>query len=185
MFGKSKQMKRPLTVAILFFAFIVTPFFSISQHWRHTGRWHYDTGLGLRFGTPVSISYKKNFHSNSDGIELALGTPTKWLRVNFGGVNVGTPSGISFLAAYHFQHDLGSYGGLIIYYGPTAVISLWKKFSGSSQPYLDIGANLGAEYSFDPLPIAVFVDFVPVFEVFQDAGTWWSYSGFGLRYNWR
>lgn len=148
---------------------------------------NYDWGVGLRLGVPGSVSFKKNFPSNGHGAEIAIGTPVSALRWNFGRAQVVNPRGVTLFTAYHIQKQLGGYGGLVVYFGPTLVISAWKKCTSGGcatvpvEPYIDIGGNLGVEYTFD-FPITVFVDFVPVIELIQDSGTVWSYSGFGIRY---
>lgn len=181
-------MKRFVALIILSFLLISSApnLFAQSHHYRHSGVWHYEWGIGFRWAGPISISLKKNFHSTGHGVEFALGTPTKSFALNTSGFRANPPRGASMFISYHIQHDIGTYGGLIIYYGPAAVFSIWKKGTargGDALPYFDVGAGLGAEYAFDRPQISCFIDFVPVIELTQDAGRFLNYGGFGIRLN--
>lgn len=112
----------------------------------------YDAAVGLRLGSPVSISYKK-FISESNAVEVYGG-----FRSYFG------YSIIQANAAYLIHNELGDVGGLKWYYGGGAGLALYSYdlgFSDSGGVGAIISGYLGLEYTLEDIPLSLSLDWTP------------------------
>lgn len=131
----------------------------------------YKTAVGLRLGSPFSISLK-HFISEKGAVEVYAGF-RHWAYVN--AVNIG--------GFYQHHTNIASVDGLKWYYGGGAGVWLWtynKNFNFGAtygNTNFAIMGCLGLDYKFADAPINLSADWVPAF-VFGDA----YYGGFGPGY---
>lgn len=116
----------------------------------------YQSAVGLRLGSPVSVSYKK-FMNENNAIELYAGFRS------FDGY-----SWFSAAGAYQIHSDIESVSGLRWYYGfgATALFfSFDDDFLGDDDGKLGIGIQgyLGLEYTLENTPISFSADWIPTF----------------------
>ncbi len=117
---------------------------------------NYNSAIGLRFGYPTSVSYKK-FLNEKNALELYAG---------FRGF--GSYSYLSANVAYQIHNPIKSVEGLSWYYGLGAgayIYSFDSGFNYGDSGKLSIGLSgyLGLDYSFKDTPINLSVDWVPTF----------------------
>ncbi len=132
----------------------------------------YKSAIGLRFGVPLSVSYK-HFISDPGAIEVFAGFRNYGAGAyNYGWFNVG--------ALYQYHKPIPSVEGLKWYFGGGAAAYFWHYDSGfsdaGSNTSLAILGNLGLDYKFEGVPLNLSVDWVPAFFV-NGYG-----SGFGAGY---
>ncbi len=127
---------------------------------------NYDSAIGLRLGIPNSITYKK-FVSESNAIEL------------YGGLS--SDSGFTYFnvnGAYQIHTPIESVDNLQWYYGIGAGASL-----GNGATSLGINGYIGLDYSFQDLPIALSIDYVPsYFFGSSDLSFQAGYGNLAVRY---
>lgn len=145
----------------------------------------YDSAVGLRFGVPNSISYKK-FLGDVSVVEFSAGTR---------GFNSGFLSTLrywSFTGSYQIQKELGlgDIDGLDYYYGGGGIVFLWT-FNDSfyndqfSSTTLGIQGYLGLSYTFDDIPLNITLDWVPTILIgngFVSSGVGFGFGSLGARY---
>lgn len=115
----------------------------------------YNSAIGLRFGYPTSISYKK-FISEPGAIEVFAGFRSfafyNWF--NIGG-----------LYQHHWQ--LPSIAdGLSWYAGGGASVFFWNYddgFVGDGNTSIGILGTIGLDYKFEDAPVNISLDWLPIF----------------------
>ena len=117
----------------------------------------YESAIGARLGSPLSLSYKK-FVSESNAIEL------------YGGLGFGTGfSSFSANGAYLLHKPLDAADGLSWYYGAGAGIAFFtfrSTFLGSSGgATVNAQGYLGLDYKVSDIPLNLSIDIVPTFGV--------------------
>ncbi len=136
----------------------------------------YKSAVGLRLGSPVSLSYKTHLNE-SNAIELMAGG--RWYN-GYSWFNVG--------AAYqiHKPLELDGIEGLQYYFGAGASAYFWsfdEVLLGSSETTFGVQGFLGAQYTFKDTPVSITVDWVPT--IFINgflSGFGGAYGGVGVRY---
>ncbi|THH39479.1 hypothetical protein [Neolewinella litorea] len=110
----------------------------------------YDEAIGVRFGYPLSVSYKA-FVNASDAVEVYAGWRS-WRRYRAFSIN----------GAYQIHQDLGTIDDLQWYYGAGAGLQLWNydEFDRGSAT-VSLSGYLGLEYVFPDTPISVSADWRP------------------------
>jgi len=115
----------------------------------------YNSAIGLRFGVPTSVSYKK-FLSDRGAFEGTVGfrSYSGYSWINIGGY-------------YQLHNDISSVDGLKWYYGAGANIYFWSWDNsfvnpGSSTSF-GISGVLGLDYKIQSAPINLSVDWIPTF----------------------
>jgi len=141
----------------------------------------YDSALGLRFGYPLSVSYK-TFLNETAAIEVIGGTR---------GIGNGN-SGYRWYnigAAYqvHKPVEIGGIDGLNYYFGAGGSIYLWSFNDGfaneGARTSFGIQGYLGLSYTFNDTPINITLDWVPTFFLNGfNSGFGADYGGLGIRY---
>jgi hypothetical protein len=195
--GKNHDMKKAILILLLT-GFIFSAFAQ-------------DRAIGLRFGAPMGISYKK-YMRNHKAIELGIGTVTQgWYNQyyensfsRFAKYNNGkylshqTNSNVFFQGRYLLDYDIqieGMMGKLNWYWGVGGVL----KFGSVEYRYrdqfevvrtdvhsdIDLGPEgvIGMEYTFEQVPITIFGDFSLMVELADRPGTFKGFSGVGGRYH--
>ncbi len=110
----------------------------------------YDRAIGVRFGYPLSVSYKK-FINSTDAIELYAGW-RGWRRYRAFSLN----------GAYQIHRDFPDVRGLQWYYGGGAGLQLWDyDFYDSGSATVSLSGYLGLEYLIPDLPLTISVDWRP------------------------
>lgn len=130
----------------------------------------FDSAVGLRFGSPVSVTYKKFFNEEAAG-EVYLGYRSyfsaSWLSVN---------------AAYQIHKDLEFEGieNLQWYYGGGAGINRFSyDFDIDAVTFFSVSGYLGLSYTFDNIPLNLSVDWVPSLFFGNDIGLNTFGGGYG------
>ncbi|PPK85150.1 hypothetical protein CLV84_2042 [Neolewinella xylanilytica] len=126
---------------------IIGLFFSITAV---THAQQYDRAVGLRFGYPLSVSYKK-FINYTDAVELYAGW-RGWRRYRAFSLN----------GAYQIHRDFPDVRGLQWYYGGGAGVQLWSYDNyerGSAT--VSLSGYLGLEYLIPDVPLTISVDWRP------------------------
>lgn len=192
-------MKKTNLIALLLFAVVSTSFAQ-------------DRGIGLRFGIPTGITYKKYLQKGTKAFELGLGTLTgQWYPHyyentfndfdRFEGKNYVSHhvnSVVYLQARYLKQNEIyieGMMGNLDWYWG----IGALAKFGSVEYRYrneagfverdvltdIDFGPEgiLGMEYTFEDVPITIFGEFSLMIEIADRPGVFRGLSGAGVRYN--
>lgn len=137
---------------------------------------HFNTAAGLRFGAPLSLSYKTFLNENA-AVEGFVGTRG---FAGFRWYNVGASYQV------HKPLELGDSDGLEFYYGggASAYFYTYDAFfeSGSSTSF-GVQGNLGIQYTFSDTPISVTIDWMPTFFISgYSSGFSGGYGGIGVRY---
>lgn len=136
----------------------------------------YNSAVGLRFGSPTSVSYKK-FISGNSAFEVTAGyrgySGYSWF-------NVG--------AYYQLHNDISSVRGLKWYYGAGANVYFWSfdnNFINNDASSTSIGLSgvLGLDYKFADIPLNLSIDWIPTFFLngFND-GFEGGYGALSARY---
>lgn len=141
----------------------------------------YDSAIGLRFGIPLSVSYKA-FVSDAAAFEVIGGTRTQ-------GAGTSRRRWLNVGAAYQIHQPVNIDGvdGLNYYYGFGGSIYFWTfddAFTdrGSSTSF-GIQGYLGLSYSLGNAPINFTLDWVPTFFLNgYNNGFGADYGGLGIRY---
>ncbi len=136
----------------------------------------YQNGIGLRFGYPLSITYK-TFLTETNALDLFVG---------YRGYS-GVYSYLAIGGFYEFHNDINGAEGLKWYYGfgASVVILNYKDFG-----YLDglgtfgvgLSGIIGLEYTFPDAPLAISVDFAPTFRIGGWADGYYSWGALSARY---
>lgn len=134
-----------------FFTLLIALFFVASESQAQD----YKSAIGLRLGSPLSVSYK-TFISDKGAFEGVAGFRS---YVGYSWFNVG--------AYYQHHNDISSVGGLRWYYGAGANIYFWSFDSGITGSSTSIGISgvLGLDYKFSDIPLNLSVDWIPTFFV--------------------
>ncbi len=136
----------------------------------------YNSAIGLRFGYPLSISYK-TFLNETNALDLFLG-----YRSYSGIYNYLAVGGF-----YEFQKDISGAEGLSWYYGFGASVIF---IDYGDFTYLDdegkigvgVSGIIGLEYTFPDAPITLAVDFAPTFRVGGWDDGYYSWGALSARY---
>jgi len=138
---------------------------------------NYKSSVGLRLGYPVAGSYK-TFVSETSAFEAVVGFGSYTSYLSY----------INVRASYLLHKDVESMDNLQWYYGAGVGAFIW---SYDSFYYTDrsnrigIGVNgvIGAEYTFEDLPLVVSLDWAPTFIVSGvGSGFGSGYGAFSVRY---
>lgn len=115
----------------------------------------YKTAIGVRFGYPLSASYK-TFVSDRGAFEGVAGFRS---YSGYSWFNIG--------AYYQLHNDISSVDGLKWYYGAGANIYFWSWDSAFVNPgsttSFGISGVLGLDYKFSDVPVNLSVDWIPTF----------------------
>ena len=134
----------------------------------------YTSAVGLRFGAPLSVSYKM-FISEATAIEVYASYRTN--NVNFLGVKYGWTS-IGVNGAYLIHKDFDNTEGLSWYYGGGASLFFWSYDSGytgnNGSISFGVSGYIGLDYKFENAPVNISLDWVPTFFIGSN-----SLEGFG------
>ena len=129
----------------------------------------YRSAVGLRFGYPLSVSYK-TFLTETNAVEAYVG---------FRGY--GSASWFSINAAYQIHNDIESVEGLQWYYGGGAGAQFWSyDFDDASSTTFSLAGYLGLQYTFVDAPVSLTVDWVPT--IFLGNSLYNSFNTFGGAY---
>ena len=113
----------------------------------------YNSAIGLRFGYPSSVSYKK-FVSDHGAFEGVVGFRS---YSGFSSINIG--------AYYQYHNDIGTIPNFRWYYGGGANIYFWNTrntfIKNNSSTSLGISGVIGLDYKFEEIPINVSIDWMP------------------------
>ena len=110
----------------------------------------YDRAIGLRFGYPLSVSYKKFINPN-DAIELYAGW-RGWRRYRAFSLN----------GAYQIHRDFPDVRGLQWYFGGGAGVQLWDyDFYERGSATVSVSGYLGLEYLIPDVPLTISADWRP------------------------
>ena len=134
----------------------------------------YKNAIGLRIGYEFSVTYK-TFVSQENFVDLGVDLAP------FGAF------GITAFGFYDWNFDIPQVDGLSWYVGPGASIGLH-----SNAFYVSVHGQIGLEYKFNNLPLAIFVDYAPGIQLGAasagDTGTGLhlgyagAFGGLGVRY---
>lgn len=134
----------------------------------------FDQAIGLRFGYPNSVTYKK-FISESSAIEGIVGFRS-W----------GWGSTFQVAGAYqiHNELELDDFEGLEWYYGAGAGVYFNSVEFGSNTTNLGINGYLGLSYTLEDVPINLSIDWVPTFTLgdFRGDALGLGYGNLAARY---
>lgn len=135
----------------------------------------YSSAVGLRFGYPLSLSYK-TFVNEQAAVEGYVG-----LR------GYRRYRAMSISAAYLMHNDFPDAEGLQWYYGGGAGVQFWSYDDFAASTTLGVSGYLGLEYVFPSTPIAISLDWRPTVYLgrqrisgFNNFGV--GYGGLGVRY---
>ena len=129
----------------------------------------YKSAVGLRFGYPLSLSYK-TFLNETSALEGYVG---------FRGY--GSFRWISLNGAYQIHKDIDSVDGLQWYYGGGAGVQFWSyDFIEESSTTFSVSGYLGLQYTFVDAPVSLTVDWVPTFFLGDNFGA--GFNSFGAGY---
>jgi len=161
---------------MLFLSLVICLFVGIEANAQDVSTQQYKTALGVRLGSPLSISYKTHL-DESKAVEIFAG------RRGFSGFswwNVG--------AAYqiHKPLELGDIENLQYYFGAGASAFFWnydEVFFDGSTTTVGIQGYLGAQYTIPNSKINITVDWVPTYFINSFiSGLSSGYGGIGIRY---
>lgn len=110
----------------------------------------YDEAVGVRFGYPLSVSYKA-FINASDAVEVYAGW-RGWRRYR----------ALSIHGAYQIHQDLADVNNLQWYYGAGAGLQFWNydEYDRGSAT-VSLSGYLGLEYVFPDAPVSISADWRP------------------------
>jgi uncharacterized protein YraI len=166
-------------------------------------------GLGLRFGDPAGITFKK--YNGNTAWEVNLGSSYRWgyryedrfyrydrfrdrKYYDYKGYHAGPTTALQIHWLKH--HDLSNDGALQFYFGvgPQArFTNVHYRYKYDGRDYyerftdVDLGIDgvLGLEYTIPNAPLSIFLDANIFVEVFDAPGWMHGQSGIGIRYNFR
>lgn len=162
----------------------------------------YGWGVGGRMGNPFGGSLKK-YLSEKQSLELTIGRYYKWgysYSENYKGyVNISESAYRGIQLHYFFQKDFGFFtdvpGKFQWYYGGgvqyRSGIVKYQFFDIKTNDYIrykkvdvDFGIDLtgGAEYTFEEIPLTLFIDHT-IFVEFIDDFYFYNLPSMGARYN--
>lgn len=136
----------------------------------------YNSAIGLRLGSPLSISFKQ-FISEPGAIEVFAGFRN---YSGYGWFNVG--------GLYQHHFPITSVEGLKWYVGGGASVYFWNydfDLPGDEDTNLSLGilGNLGLDYKFATAPINLSVDWMPsIFISGYGSGFGAGYGALSVRY---
>ena len=138
----------------------------------------YKSAIGLRFGYPVSISYK-TFLSESNALELYLG-----YRGYSGIYGYWTLGGL-----YEFHKPIADVEGLSWYYGFGASVQFftydedyWSGLEDEGAIGVGLSGVIGLDYKFPSAPVNLSLDFVPTFRLGGWDDGYYSWGALSARY---
>ncbi|PPK85152.1 hypothetical protein CLV84_2044 [Neolewinella xylanilytica] len=110
----------------------------------------FGSALGVRLGSPLSVSYK-NFLSRTSALEVYAG-----IR------NYGEYGWFSINGAYQVHTDIAQVYGLQWYYGGGAGLQFWNyDRTVENSVTLGLSGYLGLQYTFYGAPVTLSLDWVP------------------------
>jgi hypothetical protein len=136
----------------------------------------YNSAIGLRFGYPLSLSYK-TFLNEKNALDLFLGYRSYSGIYNY----------LALGGFYEFHNDINGVEGLNWYYGFGASII----FIGYDDiPYLNdqgkfgvgLSGIIGLEYTFEDAPVCLSIDFAPTFRIGGWDDGYYSWGALSARY---
>lgn len=131
----------------------------------------YNSAIGLRLGSPSSISYK-TFINGSHALEGYVG----FRSYGFG-------SWINISGAYLVHNDIGDVDGLMWYYGGGVSAFFWNYdndlFGADDYSSTSFGIQgyLGLDYKFDGAPVNISLDWIPTFFLGGDLNLGSNFGG--------
>lgn len=168
----------------------------------------YDKAIGVRIGEPAGIS-GKIFISQLFAVEVCIGqgggfywrknltfedttnTHDTVVQKVFTGIKgwqlstyLSNHTPINMIKTFYLYYGIGAQ---ILYYGgPGTKISAVSAgvTVGKMKPFIIVSAGpvIGIDYTFEEIPLSLFLDALPVFEMVSDApGTFHPGGGFGVR----
>ncbi|MBK8625236.1 MAG: hypothetical protein IPN86_06655 [Saprospiraceae bacterium] len=135
----------------------------------------YKSAVGLRLGSPLSVSYK-TFISEKGAFEGVAGFRS---YSGYSWFNVG--------AYYQHHNEIASVDGLKWYYGAGANVYFWSWESNFIDPgsttSIGISGVLGLDYKFSDYPVNLSADWIPTFFI-NGYGNGFSggYGALAVRY---
>lgn len=137
----------------------------------------YQSAIGLRFGYPVSISYK-TFLTESNALELFAG---------YRGYS-GIYSYFSIGALYEIHQPISDVDGLSWYYGGGVSVQLFTYdddyFFNDDNGSVGLGLSgvIGLDYKFANAPFNLSLDFIPTIRIGGWDGGYYSWGALSARY---
>lgn len=130
----------------------------------------YTSAIGVRFGYPLSVSYK-TFLNPTNAVEVYAGYR------GFGGV----ANWFSINGAYQVHSDISDLEGLQWYYGGGAGAQFWSyDFDDGGSTTFSISGYLGLQYTFVDAPVSLTLDWVPT--IFLGNSLYGGFNTFGGGY---
>lgn len=136
--------------------------------WTNSFAQDFDSAIGLRFGYPLSVTYK-TFISESNALEGYAGFRSFGNSVSF----------LSLNAAYQIHKDIEDVDGLQWYYGAGGNIAFWSGDFLESNTSFGVSGYAGLSYTFVDIPLNLSVDWIPTFFINGNVG---FADGFGGGY---
>lgn len=129
----------------------------------------YKQAVGIKLGYDLTVTYK-NYLSSTNFIETGIN------------IHPWNGFGITAFAFYDWYWDIDAAPGLSWYVGPGAQLGLW-----GGGFFVGIHGQIGLEYKFDNIPLALSIDYAPGLGIYAGnggvavryAGT---YGGLGIKY---
>ncbi len=135
----------------------------------------YNSAIGLRLGSPIAASYK-TFLNEAGAIELFVGFRSH-------GIIGFRSNSVYFGGLYQHHFDIPAVEGLRWYIGGGVAGQLYSySFTNTTDFYLNIALNGGAEYTFADIPLALSVDYVPLIGIIGGGGFYGGWASFNARY---
>lgn len=136
----------------------------------------YNSAIGLRLGSPLSVSYKTFLGGGSNAIEAFAGFRS---YSGYGWFNVG--------ALYQVHKPINGAEGLNWYFGGGASLFFWNYddnfVDSDASTSIGILGNLGLDYKFANAPVNLSLDWVPAFFVNgYGSGFGGGYGALSVRY---
>lgn len=131
----------------------------------------YKTAVGIRGGLSNGITVK-HFISGTNSVEGILST--RWKGFNITGL-------------YQFNNSLPE-AGLNWYYGFGGHVGFWdgryNNWFTDNRTYTVIGVDgiIGIEYTFQPIPLNISLDYKPAFNLIGYSGFWGDEFAISVRY---
>ncbi len=168
-------MKKTILIALLFIAICAT----------NAEAQSFNNAIGLRLGYPVSVTYK-HFLSEPSAVEVFAGTRS----YGYGYSVFNNASRYRYWVvggAYQYHKPIPITDGLEYYFGGGASVYFWNYGEYFSQQYASttfgIQGYIGLNYTFDNIPLNVFVDWVPtIFINSYVSGFGGGHGAVGARY---
>jgi len=148
----------------------------------------YESAVGIRFGYPTAVTYKKHF-SEKTAVDLFAGFVSShyWSSFDAG-----------LIIQFHYPIEVANVDNLNWYWGLGGRVSFWNYNDRFYRYYyyrywdqedkgtgFGIMGNVGAQYTFDDLPLNVSIDWMPGFMIhgiYYHRGFTGSYGGVTARY---